>query len=198
MTLNIAFTTTEDTDDSVNHYGSCKRNIAYDNGFGFWFIGSRILIIGLYLKHYILPGPEVLQFEKLLHPGVEVLTPLQKYAAKNEYLTQYYKLLLKKTIPLLLSISFMAVIAAEVSPLIVFGGVAIAEFLGDYWGEVLWKPKITPREVIPDPGPGVDPDFKPKTGTERRLDLLMPNVGHFQERLGLFFMLVLGEHCELT
>ncbi len=146
MTLNIAFDTTSSASDAKGHYGTCERNVAYDEGFGGAYIGSRMAIVVLYLYHYFLPP----------HGSTMPIIPP----------AEYRRLMLKKFVPIVLCcIVMLFIFDSNVSPVVIFPLVALLEFFGDRVGDFF----ITLPEV------------------------LLPDAHHYQERLGLMFMLVLGE-----
>ena len=82
---------------------------------------------------------------------------------------EYFALFLRKLIPMVVSSILMTIIYADVSPVIVFSMVAFVEFFSEFVGESILNLKHS--EAAP----------------------LMPESEHLQERLGLFFMLILGE-----
>ncbi len=144
MTLNIAFTANEeDTTESGNsiYYGTCARSITYDEGFGASFIVSRCAIMALYLYHFF-------------------------HADLGEKPTREFQLLmLKKFIPIILTIVIMFIIFTGHSPVIIFPVIALVEFFGDRISDIFIK---LPACLLPEPAA-------------------------YQERLGAMFMLVLGE-----
>eukprot|EP01034_Spumella_vulgaris_P026508 gene26508-33097_t len=95
---------------------------------------------------------------------------LYHYYAPNkkakEYPSEYYTLMLRKVIPMGIScVTMISIFFSETPPVIVFALVAFIEFFSDLIGEFLTD---LPAALMPDPH-------------------------DFQERLGLLFMLVLGE-----
>lgn len=142
MTLNIAFKTTVGEHDGAGYFGHCVRNVTYDNAFAASFLISRAAIVSMYFMQYKSEDYE-----------------------KND---DFWKLFLRKLIPMVIGCGLMTMVFADVSPVIAYFTVAFVEVVSEFIGEVVVKFK----------------DEKPP---------LMPDAEHLQERLGLFFMLILGE-----
>lgn len=83
--------------------------------------------------------------------------------------SDYRKLFIRKLVPMVIASVLMCIVFADVTPVKVFTVVAVVEFVGEYIGE--WAVNLKPSDFAP----------------------LMPDPEHLQERLGLFFMLILGE-----
>lgn len=106
----------------------------------------------------------------LISRGAIILLYLVKFFhddyAKND---EFKALFFRKLIPMVAASIIMTIIFADVSPVIVFSCVAFVEFFSEYMGEALLK--LTESEKAP----------------------VIPDSEHIQERLGEFFMLILGE-----